>query len=137
MEMIENLPLPPRGEIGATTGTGYCWGGTLEAIQEILKTKEPIPDEEELIIYIDITAEQDTFLSLIESDTVRQAITDTIPQAMGYIIRGDDVELMDQFGFYLSQEREGFIAFLPLDYPKSLVGEYLSFRYISNTILVL
>lgn len=125
MEMIENLPLPPRGEIGATTGTGYCWGGSWQELQ-VQITNGTLPEEDELILLLDIREEGGESFDI-----------EHIPEAMGYIIRGHDVDRMDQFGFTVSQYHEGFVAFLPIGYNKPLVGEYLSFRYISNTILIL
>ena len=154
LQVIEPLPEPPRGAIGTDLGDGVLRGGNMTILSMLLGTPYFLEDEswENTLLFIEDVGEAPYKL-----DRMLQQfrLSGLLSRIKGLVIgtftncEGDEDEVDYDLGYealrYMEENRnselsEPFVCYVPTGHgsPHQTLplGATISFRYISNTIIV-
>ena len=154
LQVIEPLPEPPRGAIGTELGDGVLRGGNMTMLSMLLGTPYFLEDEswEDTLLFIEDVGEAPYKL-----DRMLQQfrLSGLLSRIKGLVIgtftncEGDEDEVDYDLGYealrYMEENRnpelpEPFVCYVPTGHgsPHQTLplGATISFRYISNTIIV-
>ena len=154
LQVIEPLPEPPRGAIGTDLGDGVLRGGNMTMLSMLLGTPYFLEDEswEDTLLFIEDVGEAPYKL-----DRMLQQfrLSGLLSRIKGLVIgtftncEGDEDEVDYDLGYealrYMEENRnselpEPFVCYVPTGHgsPHQTLplGATISFRYISNTIIV-
>lgn len=152
--VIEPLPEPPRGFIGAQMEEGRLLGGNLAIICSLAGTPYTLEmsDWEDAILFIEDVGEPPYKLDRMLQQLRLQGILKVVKGvALGNFLNCDDEDEPDyDIGVsvleYMQQGREAsrpdpFVCYVPTGHgaPHQVLplGQYVSFRAISNTLVIL
>lgn len=154
LRVIEPLPEPPRGAIGTELGTGILRGGNMTMLSMLCGTPYFLEDEswEDTLLFIEDVGEAPYKLDRILQ---QWRLSGLLQRIKGLVIgtfkgcEGDEDEQGYELGYealrYMEEHRDPklpdpFVCYVPTGHgsPHQTLplGAMISFRYISNTIIV-